>query len=410
MTCRTGEIRETPSMLTNDSIRDFNERDFYLAEFRGRSIGVAWPPGEAVEIAGRDRLSVVADVISELARNGSRVVVLSPLEALFARLSIARPIAAKEPGFVAPLWRALRERGYAGLRFGQADFDGAVARVAVGLRLAKVVWIRSSPPVVRVPVAGRVSVVDLPHLEALLDGRVRRFVEREIVEGDDSEPDMEGSRAGDAATSIAVAPDGAPVLAAIRQLIEGGIPAVNVCAPEDLAEELFTYDGAGTFFTRDRYADVRPLALDDFDLARDLIARGEADGFLAPRDDEALDAVLTHGVGVFIEGRYLAGIGAILPYPDARAAELACLFALTRYVGEGVGGQIVRYAIERGRRDDLDYLFACTTSDRVVAFFARHGFRSVDARDVPSAKWRDYAAERRARVRCLRFELARADR
>jgi len=222
---------------------------------------------------------------------------------------------------------------------------------------------------------GRVSVVDLPHLERLLAD--------ETGEGE-GEP------------SLRIEPGREGLLGAIRGMLDAGIPSVNVCAAEQLAEELFTYAGAGMFFTRDRYAEVRPLALDDFDPASDLIARGEADGYLVPRNAESRDAVLAHGLGVFIEGRYLAGIGAVLPHPSENAGEIASLFALTRYVGEGVGSQIVRYAMDRASRDGLAYLFSCTTSDRVEAFFLRHGFRRVSPDDVPKAKWEDYDSERRS--------------
>jgi N-acetylglutamate synthase-like GNAT family acetyltransferase len=227
-----------------------------------------------------------------------------------------------------------------------------------------------------------VSVVDLAHLEPLLGEDVSRETD-----------------------ALRVRPGRVPILRAIRKMIEGGVPSVNVCTAKELDRELFTYAGAGMFFTRDRYADVRPLSIDDYDLANDLIERGEADGFLAPRDEAARDTVLAHGVGVFIEGRYLAGIGAILPHQSSNAAELASLFALTRYMGEGAGGQIVRYAIERARAEGLDYLFSCTTSERVESFFERHGFVRVAPEQVPPAKWADYDPARRARVRCLRFDL-----
>lgn len=254
-------------------------------------------------------------------------------------------------------------------------------RAALALRLAKVVWIQSEPPVERTNGEGRVSMVDLAHLGPLLEGR-----------GQEDEP------------ALRVRPGQRPLLSAIHGMIDGGIPSVNVCAAPQLAEELFTYAGAGIFFTRDRYAEVRPLAIDDFDPASDLIARGEADGYLVPRDSASRDAVLANGLGVFIEGRYLAGIGAILPHPSENAGEIASLFALTRYVGEGVGSQIVRYAMDRARSDGLAFLFSCTTSDRVEAFFLRHGFRRVSSDDVPKAKWDSYDPERRARVRCLRFD------
>ena len=359
-------------------VRTFSEREFYLGEFRGRAIGIAWPPGEP------PAEQPLAAVVAELVANGSRVVMLSPVEEIFALAGTGAPVDAGATAFAPALWRDLRERGSAGLRLDEHDFAEACAVIAPTLRLAKVVWIQSSPPVERMAGDGRVSVVDLAHLSPLLDS------EADELEGESIHRAGEGAR---------------ELLLAVRRLIEGGVPSVNVCAAVDLARELFTYAGAGTFFTRDRYAEVRPLAIDDYDLANDLIERGEVDGFLAPRGQAARDAVLAHGVGVFIEGRYLAGIGAILPHASANAAELASLFALTRYVGEGAGGQIVRYAIDRAREHGLDYLFSCTTSERVEGFFERHGFRRVEPEEVPRQKWDDYDPARLARVRCLRFDL-----
>ncbi|MEM9176772.1 MAG: GNAT family N-acetyltransferase, partial [Myxococcota bacterium] len=328
-------------------LRTFSEREFYLAEFRGRTLAIAWPSTET------PAPQPLAGVVEALAENGSRVVVLSPVEEIFVMAGLGAPVDAATPAYAPELWRDLRERGAAGLRVPAQDFATACVGIARTLRLAKVVWIRSTPPVERAAGEGRMSVVDLAHLARLLDA--------------------DGGRA-DGESIHCAGEDARELLGAIRALIEGGVPSVNVCAAPDLARELFTYSGAGTFFTRDRYAEVRPLAIDDYDLANDLIERGEADGFLAPRSTAEKDAVLAHGVGVFIEGRYLAGIGAILPHPEDAAVELASLFALTRYVGEGAGAQIVRYAIERAREDGLAYLFSCTTSERVEGFFERHGF------------------------------------
>ena len=138
-------------------------------------------------------------------------------------------------------------------------------------------------------------------------------------------------------------------------MLAGGIPAVNLCALEGLSDELFTYAGSGTFFMRERYAEVRRLALEEFDAASDLIARGVDEGYLLSRDSVQEERVLAHGFGVFIEGRYLAGIGALLPCEGERAAEISSVYTLTRFAREGVGAQlIVRVAhVDRGLRVDL---------------------------------------------------------
>jgi N-acetylglutamate synthase-like GNAT family acetyltransferase len=371
--CVCAEIRQTPAM--SKATPSFSERDFYLTEFRRRSIGFAWPADEAPEP------DVLARLVGELVANKTRVVLMSARDDVLEAVPSGSPIDSGIDDFAPRLWRALDGTGCAGLRIPGTRFEAECCIAALALRLAKVVWIQSSPPITRRERSGRVSVVDLAHLDPLLDS---------------------GFGSDDAAYEART--ERRVLLEAIRDLIRGGVPAVNVCAAGDIEKELLTYAGAGIFFTRDRYAEVRKLGLDDFDPANDLIAKGEADGYLVPRDAASRDAVLAHGVGLFIEGRYLAGIGAILPYPEEGAAEVASLYALTRYVGEGVGGQIVRHAIERAAEEGWSYLFSCTTSDRVEKFFQRHGFRVVSPDAVPKAKWENYADERRERVRCLRFD------
>lgn len=413
----------------------FSEREFYLAEFRGRTIGIAWPSDEIPSKEVVERL--LPDLIGELVANGTRVVLMTSRDDVLgmagegAAIEVDLPSRARafEPKPWAPeLWRTLRDEGCAALRLSPHDDRGLISvraqsfevgcqRLAVALRLAKVIWIQSTPPVYRErsgeappselaastgagavsragstadqdgpssgDLATRVSVVDLAHLDPLLDRNA-------------AAPEL----------GFSVRRHRKPLLEAIRGMIRGGVPSVNVCAAAEIEQELLTYAGAGVFFTRDRYAEIRQLALDDFDQANDLIARGEADGFLLPRDQASRDRVLAHGVGLFIEGRYLAGIGAVLPYSEATgdAVEIVSLYALTRYAGEGVGSQIVAFAVERARQEGFSFAFCCTTSERVAEFFERHGFKTVPHQDVPASKWDDYDAARRSRVICLRVE------
>jgi N-acetylglutamate synthase-like GNAT family acetyltransferase len=195
------------------------------------------------------------------------------------------------------------------------------------------------------------------------------------------------------------------LLAEIEVALEEGVAAVNLSTLEGLADELFTYAGSGTLFTRQRYVHVRRLGLDDFDAANHLVERGVAEGYLAPRPLEEVERVLASGFGAFVEGRHLAGIGALLEHPGAGAAEISCLYTLTRFVAEGVGSHLVRFALDRARERGFASVFACTTSDRVVGFFARNGFDRVEPEALPPEKWWGYDPERRARVACLRLTL-----
>jgi amino-acid N-acetyltransferase len=346
----------------------FTEKNFYLAEFRGRSLALALPPGEHASLAP------LAQVLDDLAANGTRVVLLAEERALLEKALPGEALEQSTPGWLAALWRDLQQRPHAALLLEPGDFETR-CRAAIGrLRPAKLVWLDAAGGLRR-PNGARISVVDLADLGALLER---------------GEP--------------SIAPH-AQLLHEIQGMLSDGIPSVNWCRLEDLADELFTYAGSGTFFTRDRYADVRPLALDDFDAAADLIARGVEEGYLVSRDEAATRRVLDHGFGIFIEGRYLAGIVSLLPHAGGDVAEIASLYTLTRFVGEGVGGQLVRHALDCASSLGHGYVFACTSSERVVAFFERNGFRSVGPEEIPAEKWRGYALERRESLHCLRVDL-----
>ena len=346
-----------------------SEREFYLAEFRGRTLAFALPR------LGPDELAPLSAVLDALDRNRTRVLLLSSDRPLLERLAADRVLETKEPAWIGRLWRASRAGGRVGIALPEGEsLPAACRRVALRLRIAKVVWLDSEGPLVGGR-GERVSFVDGEGIAALLgDGSALRGDLREL-------------------------------LAEVRTMVAGGIPAVNLCSAAGLEADLFTFEGSGTFFARERYLDTRRLALDEFGAAERLIERGVSEGYLVPRAPEELEAILANAFGVFVEGRYLAGVGALLPRVDERCGEIGSLYTLTRFLGEGVGGHLVSFAIECAADQGFAYVFACTTSDRVVQFFERHGFRRVEGDQVPADKWAGYPAERRARVRCLRRDL-----
>ncbi|MEM7409264.1 MAG: GNAT family N-acetyltransferase [Myxococcota bacterium] len=353
----------------------FTEKAFYLAEFRERTVALACDVGA---LAGRDGVpgdaAVVRSVIEELEGNRTRVVLLladlGEAAALGAR--VVKPDAA---GPVGAVWRSLRRTPCVAIGIPGGDAFAAGARhLAVNLGVTKLVVLDPAGGISR-PDGSRVSFADL----AELSGGLR------------------DAREGAARVSLLV-----EIEAALRE----GLPAVNLCTAAGLADELFSYAGSGTLFTPERYIDVRRLGLDDLSAANDLIGRGVAEGYLAERSDAALDQIFANGFGAFVEGRHLAGIGALVPHVASQTSEIASLYTLTRFLGEGVGGHLVRGLLDAARRRGDRAVFACTTTERVVGFFEREGFARVGSDALPDEKWADYDPERRERVTCLRFELA----
>jgi len=358
-----------PAVKGAQPIEPFSEKGFYLAEFRGRTLAVAVP---ADELRARSPLEAV---LGDLEANGTRVVLLSSEPRVFELLLDTRFVSSDAPRLEGAVWHGLRASQRVGVCVEDAEtFARASGQIALRLGVTKLVWIDREGALVDGG-GRRLSFVDLNELRSII---------QEASPGDFHR---------------------AAMLREIEAVLTAGLPAVNLCSLAGLADELFTYAGSGTLFSRERYVVVRRLGIDDFDAADDLIARGVAEGYLVPRSPREIERVLTAGFGAFVEGRHLAGIGALLCWPEEQAAEIGSLYTLTRFLGEGIGGHLVAFACERARELGCRFVTAVTTSERVESFFERQGFRRVSADEIPAKKWLDYDPDRRARARCLRREI-----
>jgi amino-acid N-acetyltransferase len=379
----------------------FEEKDFYLEEFRGRSVLVGIAPAAA---ASRPALEPLATAIGDLVRNDTRVVVWWPSQGvagdrrLRAALGRARglvrrrgypavPVVRVEAADAASealrsaLWPTLRRSRLAVLlvdRALAAQFPRPAVSLATALRIPKLVLVDPAGGL-HAGASGRLSFADANVLETLL-----------------RQGQAEWSGLGDRR----------PLLLAVRDALDAGVEAVNLCALDGIAEELFTYVGSGTLFTRSDYCRVARLALDDFAQAERLIERGQREGLLKLRSTEEIAALLAVAWGATVD-RHLAGIAGLLtaPYAAERAGEIVGLYTITRFKGEGVGERLVSRLVADAEARGLVYVFACAVDERAMQFFARHGFERGEARAVPAVKWVGYDPRRRARVAVFRRRL-----
>jgi len=363
----------TPSCSADAAVSTpaFSEKEFYLEEFHGRTVALAVAASEL------DAPEELLRVVRELLENGTHVLLLSTervsLELVEGSELLSLDAVESDDQLGGILWRGLRRAGCVGLVISnRGGFPAACGRIAVRLGLTKLVFIDRGGGVVR-GAGERVSFMHLQELSGF------------------DEPER---------------PRRSQLLREIETMLRAGVSAVNLCSLSGLHEELFSYDGSGTLFTEERYVLVRRIGIDDYDAASDLIRRGVSEGYLAPRSESQIDRVLASGFGAFIEGLHLAGIGALLPALQGACAEVASLYTLTRFLGEGVGGHLVQHAVEEAQRRSMHYVFACTTAERVVRFFERHGFAQVSQEQVPPEKWDGYEGERRRAIVCLRRDLA----
>ncbi len=371
----------------------FTEKTFYLEEFYGKSLLFALIPPAGQRVSDFDSLLLT---LRELRRNQTRcVVIVSPsaLPKLMRRLGRLAPT---EPPPVFNPSEGLRSRPY--------PPDSAVAEIWARLRAGSIVVASMSRDdaddltVFARELASRLRVFKLLLLDrrgGLVDnktGETLSFVEEHRIRRTMRHLRSRARRA---------------IVRAALDALEDGVGSVNLVAPGDVYEELFSFIGAGTLFTEMQYGFVRPVSIDDFEEVEALIVRGQTEGHLLPRTPEQIAQILPSCFGYRIGDEHLAGICSLLtePYRRDRAGEITAMYTLTRFQGEGVAAVLVREILKEAQARRLQYVFACTSDDRVAGLFSRLGFKRVSAREVPAAKWRGYDSSRITSLSILRVEL-----
>ena len=381
--------------------KPFGEREFYLEEFRGRSVLIALSPAA---LGSRLRLGSLSAAVADLVRNRTRVLLWWPctdedgprrlLQALRARRSLRPWLRGQTPPVVSldevrddddalrlreAVWARMRRRRVSVLAVPPgAAFPAFPLAVATALRIPKVVLL---DPFGGLPLGKQtLSFADENALETLLQ-----------------EGEAEWAGLGDRREA----------LAAVRAALQQGVESVNVCTPGGIARELFTYEGSGTLFTQGDYCRVEPLGIDAFGQAERLLAQGRREGALKPRSPTEVAAVLASGFGALVSGRHLAGIAALLtqPYASEHVGVVAGLYTITRFKGEGLGARLVDRVLAEAAAGGLDYVFACALERRARRFFQQMGFTRVKADEVPAAKWFGYDKRRQARLACFKRRI-----
>jgi amino-acid N-acetyltransferase len=396
----------------------FTEKEFYLDEFRGRTLIFA------VHHAGPpDRLKVLGELTRDLLVNDTRVLVLLGGPAARERSALRaleRPLVGLPSAAQVPL-------PFPQLRLAPGDASGQVlslpaadlAEPRISDALLVRVWdiLRATPFFLGLCEAE--SPEQLAAFAARLGARLRahKLVIADPAGGIQSagadrplsfmDEEMTGQLlAAGEAESVGLGARRA-LLEAVRTGLLDGISSINVCTLEGAARELFTYEGSGTLFTREDYCKVERLSLDDFHEVEKVLERGQREGYLKVRTPAEIAPILFSGYGATIGQHHLAGVCSLQTerYEAERAGEIVGLYTITRFKGEGVGVKLIDCMKTVGRERRLAYLFACTTQERVGQFFERQGFREIPQSEAPPAKWVGYDDGRRRGLACYRYDL-----
>jgi amino-acid N-acetyltransferase len=376
----------------------FAEKDFYLQEFRGKTLLFAL---RAADLATEADEAAATEVFCDLLTNETRLLLLIEtsgvegehrrLKAFYKRLArktklampspVVLPLNIDDDTFLVRVWEILRDAPlFVGLwpTHQHESLVRSAQRLAVRLKVYKLVLLDPAGGVTTD--GGRISFIN-------------GSVLNEILRPGEAEWAGLGPRR--------------LLLQAISTALAGGVLSVALCPLSGLAWELFTYEGYGTLFTLTEYCQVERLGIDDFYEVERLLQRGEREGYLKARAPQEISQLLLHGYGakLGVESGELAGFCALLPYPSAHAGEVAGLYTITRFQGEGIGGRLIAKMIGEGEQHGLRYLFACTTQEGAQRLFERHGFRQVTPEDVPAEKWYGYEPERKQQITVYWREL-----
>jgi len=162
-----------------------------------------------------------------------------------------------------------------------------------------------------------------------------------------------------------------------------------------LLSELFTREGVGTLITPMPLETLRPATIDDVGGILGLIEPLEREGILVRRSRELLEMEIERFLVLESDG-VIAGCAALYPFPEERAAELACLAVAPDYRGRGFGERLLAEAEKTGRKAGFERLFVLTT--RTEHWFEERGFVESTPDRLPQTKQVLYNYERRSKV------------
>ncbi|MBF0383305.1 MAG: GNAT family N-acetyltransferase [Magnetococcales bacterium] len=361
------------------------EKSFYLKAFHGTTLAVTF--AKNCDITSQS-LAAFKDAVAELSSNGCRVLLFwqncaatksgfKELSSLFSKqntIPVTYHRKDERKILPQPLWQ--RRSTVVPIEIA-TDNDGyfldEVVRLVISWRIKRLILTQEQ---------GGLTLLDGPLLTYVNSNKLKHFL-------------------------MALPQEKTVVLEKVQHLLNNGVRGVSLCRLHDVPQELFTYEGCGTFFSKEHYCHVRPLEIDDFPQVAALIRQGEKEGYLLPRSDGELSEILLSGYGAFVGDNHVAGVCCLVneSYKQEEAGEIVTLYALTRFKGEGVGVQLIRHVVHEARKIGLKTIFSCTTRDPVVSFFKRNGFYQVEQEQIPPAKWDSYNEQRRQNLICLRLDV-----
>ena len=183
-----------------------------------------------------------------------------------------------------------------------------------------------------------------------------------------------------------------------REAIASGVRRCHVIDHErdgSLLLELFTRDGAGTLVSAEAFEDIRQATINDVGGILELIEPLEREGLLVRRSREQLELEIDHFTVIERDGKIIA-CAALYPYPEEKAAEIACVAVHPEYRQDRRGERLVEYLEKAARLQRLKYLFVLST--QTMHWFMEQGYRPGSLDDLPLERAALYNYQRQSKI------------
>jgi amino-acid N-acetyltransferase len=140
---------------------------------------------------------------------------------------------------------------------------------------------------------------------------------------------------------------------------------------------------------------LRDATIDDVGGILQLLKPLEEEGILVKRSRELLEREVGRFV-VMEHDHRIVGCAALYPFPDEKAAELACLAVSPAHRRHGCGDAMLKHIAARAKGLKMQKLFVLTT--RTAHWFMERGFKEADVDQLPAQKKSLYNFQRRSKV------------
>ena len=165
-------------------------------------------------------------------------------------------------------------------------------------------------------------------------------------------------------------------------------------------KELFSNMGAGTMIYADEYESIRTIRTRDIPDILRLMEPLMQQGILIRRKPEDIQNK-KEDYAVFVIDGQIHACGALHEWGEEQG-EIAAIATDPEYADLGLGRRIMRYFIDRAKKQNLKRVFVLTT--RAQDWFESLGFREAPPETLPEKKRRLYDYNRKSKVYSLKIK------